>query len=226
MITYFPPVEEAQPDGLLAIGGDLEVPSLKLAYESGIFPWPIENYPLLWFSPAQRAILEFNDLHIPRRLNQELRKKKFHFKIDQNFAEVIRHCAQGKMRQSSGTWITMQMIEAYLEFHQAGYAHSFECYNQNNQLVGGMYGVGIGKMFAGESMFFLESGASKATLLYACDFLKQHHATWMDIQTLSPLLQQFGAKEIPRTQFLKKLKQAISEMNIFSINKNYSLRSI
>ncbi len=215
MITHFPPLSQEDPDGLLAMGGDLETPSLKLAYESGIFPWPMENYPLLWFSPPQRAILEFKGLHIPKRFKQELQKKGFHYQVNQNFTEVIQHCAQGKTRQSSGTWISEQMITAYTQFHHAGYAHSFECYNSEGKLVGGLYGVGIGKMFAGESMFFLESGASKAALLYACDFLSNRGATWMDVQVMSPLLKQFGAKEIPRAAFIKKLKKATAEPSLF-----------
>jgi leucyl/phenylalanyl-tRNA--protein transferase len=210
-ILRFPSVENADPTGLLALGGDLEVPSLKLAYENGIFPWPTEEMPLLWFSPPLRAILEFNDLKVPKRMERELKKKEFTFKIDHNFSEVIQKCSEGKTRKSSGTWITQEMIEAYTAFHRAGYAHSFECYGKNGKLVGGMYGVGLGGYFAGESMFYLESGASKAALLFAVQTLKARRATWMDVQMLTPLLELLGGKEISRKEFIQKLRKALKQ---------------
>ncbi len=208
-ILRFPSVEHADPTGLLAVGGDLEIPSLKLAYENGVFPWPTEGLPLLWFSPPFRAILEFEELKVPKRLERELKKKNFTFKINQNFSEVIERCSEGKTRKSLGTWITEEVIDAYIAFHQAGYAHSFECYGKNGKLIGGMYGVGIGGFFAGESMFYLESGASKATLLFAVNTLKERGASWIDVQMLTPLLESLGAKEIPRLQFMKKLNKAL-----------------
>ncbi|HCU23653.1 MAG TPA: leucyl/phenylalanyl-tRNA--protein transferase [Deltaproteobacteria bacterium] len=210
-ILRFPSVETAGPEGLLAVGGDLEVPSLKLAYESGVFPWPNEDFPLLWFAPPLRAILKFEELRVPPRLHRELKGKKFHFSVDRNFPAVIKACAEGSTRKSWGTWITLRMIEAYIRFHRAGYAHSFECYDEKDRLVGGMYGVSIGGMFAGESMFFTESGASKAVLLFAIAYLREQGAQWMDIQMLSPLLQRLGAKEIPRTVFMEKLRAALAE---------------
>lgn len=215
MIQAFPPLESADQDGLLAIGGDLEIPSLKLAYESGIFPWPTEGLPLLWFAPPRRAVLEFKNLKVSPRLKRELKKKDFHFKVDRNFPAVIKACAKGLTRDSTGTWITPEMIRAYIDFHRAGYAHSFECYNAAKQLVGGMYGVSFGGMFAGESMFYLESGASKATLLYACAYLQEHGGRWMDVQTMSPLLKTLGAKLIPRQEYMKKLKAALRDPSIF-----------
>ncbi len=214
-ILAFPPVETSGPEGLLAIGGDLEVRSLKLAYEKGIFPWPHEGFPLLWFAPPRRAILSFKDFKIPKRMHRELKKRLFHFKVDHDFSQVIRFCALGWTRRSSGTWITPEMIEAYIHFHRAGHAHSFECYNPDGDLVGGLYGVGIGGYFAGESMFFHEAGASKATLIYAVDFLRARGAKWMDIQMVSPLLKGFGAKEITRTQFMKRLEEALRKPGLF-----------
>ncbi len=217
VVSRFPPLELASPEGLLAMGGDLDVETLKLAYESGIFPWPTEDYPLLWFAPPRRAILEFQDLKIPKRLFRELKVKNFHHKIDTQFMPVLQACAEGLTRNSRGTWITPEMQMAYRRFHEAGYAHSFETYNASGQLVGGLYGVSLGKMFAGESMFFWESGASKAALLFACKTLASRGCTWMDIQTLSPLLQALGAKEIPRKDFMKRLTQSLKAAPIFPL---------
>lgn len=211
----FPPVTQARSDGLLAIGGNLETETLKLAYSSGVFPWPTEGLPLLWFAPPKRAILKFSELHIPKRYQQERKKYQFFFKVDQNFSKVIRACAEGLTRNSEGTWITPEMMQAYEDLHRAGVAHSFECYNEKGQLIGGLYGVSLGGMFAGESMFYWESGASKETLLFACNYLKKNGASWMDVQTMSPLLKRFGAKEIPREIFMKKLAKALKEPAVF-----------
>ncbi|MDX1387095.1 MAG: leucyl/phenylalanyl-tRNA--protein transferase [bacterium] len=209
-------MDTAGPEGLLAIGGDLDQESLKLAYHQGIFPWPTEEFPLLWFAPPQRAIIEFSDIKVPRRFQRERKRLNFHFEVDRNFKEVIRACAQGSTRRSRGTWITPEMVEAYTQFHQSGFAHSFECYNPEGQLVGGLYGVSLGQMFAGESMFFLESGASKEVLLFTCQFLKDRGAHWMDVQMMSPLLKSFGAKEITREDFMEKLNKALKAPPLFS----------
>jgi leucyl/phenylalanyl-tRNA--protein transferase len=214
-ILHFPPVNTAGPEGLLAIGGDLDVASLVLAYRSGVFPWPTEGLPLLWFAPPTRGILDFKDLKIPKRFRRELKGKKFSYAIDQNFPKVIRYCAEGRTRVSYGTWITREMEEAYLRLHRAGYAHSFECYSPKQELIGGLYGVGVGGMFAGESMFYHASGASKAALLFAVDYLRSRGAKWMDIQMLSPLLRNFGGKEILRREFMKKLRTALKKPALF-----------
>lgn len=217
VVKRFPNVDLAGPEGLLAIGGDLEIATLQLAYQNGIFPWPTEEFPLLWFAPPERAVLVFSELRIPKRYQRERKKFQFHFKIDRQFEKVIQACAKGSTRNSTGTWITSDIIRAYLQFHEAGYAHSFECYNAADELVGGMYGVSMGAMFAGESMFFLESGASKETLLFTCDELQKRGATWMDIQMISPLLESFGAREIPRAQFTAKLKAALKGPPLFPL---------
>ncbi len=140
MITKFPPLELADPEsGLLAIGGDLEVASLELAYRSGIFPWPHREDEILWFPPPERGILEFADLHIPRRLQRHLKKAPFTFQMNQNFEAVIHHCAVSKNRgKGQGTWITRQMLNAYIAFHAAGFAQSFEAYNDGGKLAGGI----------------------------------------------------------------------------------------
>lgn len=200
------------------MGGNLEIETLKLAYENGIFPWPTERYPLLWFAPPMRAILQFDEIKIPKRLQRELKNKKFHFKIDTQFSRVIAACAEGLTRNSHGTWITPALRDAYQRFHEAGYAHSFETYNASEQLVGGLYGVSLGNMFAGESMFYWESGASKAALLFACETLSARGGSWLDIQTLSPLLRTLGAKEIPREDFMKRLTQSLKAPPIFPLS--------
>lgn len=211
-IFKFPPVELADPSGLLAIGGGLNVETLKLAYESGIFPWPCsEEDPILWFAPPKRAILEFDNLHIPRRLEKELKKSDFQLRIDTCFEQVIKACAQSPHRKGqTGTWITPQMTEAYLVFHYAGYAHSFETFNREGKLVGGLYGVWIENFFAGESMFYRESNASKFALLQTVMHLQSQGITWMDIQMLTPLLKSFGAREIGRDEFMRKLQASLS----------------
>ncbi len=214
-ITAFPPLDSASPEGLLAIGGDMELESLLLAYQSGIFPWPTHDFPLLWFAPPRRAVLDFRKFKVPRRLQRELKTKQFHFAVDRDFAAVIRGCALGRTRQSRGTWITEDLRRAYIHFHRAGYAHSFEAYDRHNQLAGGLYGVSLGSMFAGESMFYSRTGASKAALIFAVGFLKARGAKWMDVQTMSPLVASLGAKEIPRSDFMKRLKRALRDPPIF-----------
>lgn len=211
MIAEFPSVEMADDEsGLLAVGGDLEVGSLELAYRSGIFPWPVEDEPILWFAPAKRAIIEFEEFKIPKRLERSLKKTRFTFRVSTNFEGIIRECAQLKNRKGqNGTWITREMIQAYIEFHKAGFAQSFETYNAKDELAGGLYGVLINKYFAGESMFFKESNASKFALIQTVRYLKTLGITWMDVQILSPFLSNFGAKEISRGVFMKKLNQAI-----------------
>lgn len=218
-ILNFPPVDQATPEGILGIGGDLDIETLKAAYRNGIFPWPTEDFPLLWFAPPERAVLEFQDLKIPRRLRQELKSKKFHFKVDHDFPSVIRACAEGATRKTQGTWITPEMIQAYIDFHRAGHAHSFETYDLHGTLVGGLYGVSFGGMFAGESMFYLKGGASKAALLFAVEFLKERGATWMDVQMLTPLLKNLGAREIPREEFMSKLTEALKKPPLFPSEK-------
>ncbi len=214
MVEEFPPVTFADPDsGLLAIGGDLEVGTLELAYRSGIFPWPHEDgEPVCWFAPPQRAVLRFSDLKVPRRLPRSLRRARFTFAVDRDFPAVIQACAESKNRgEQAGTWITTEMIGAYVDLHRAGCARSFETYDQTGNLVGGMYGVQFDQYFAGESMFFKQTDASKFALLQGIEYLKSLGLSWMDIQMLTPLLQNFGAKEIPRNQFMQMLATAVSK---------------
>jgi leucyl/phenylalanyl-tRNA--protein transferase len=213
MVKSFPPVELADPEsGLLAIGGDLEVETLRLAYGNGIFPWPVEDQPLMWYAPAIRPILDFDKMKIPLRFRRTMKKIQFEFRVNTNFVAVITGCADTKNRgHGKGTWITPEMLEAYVDLHKAGNADSFESYNRKGELVGGMYGVHIEKFFAGESMFYLESGASKFALVKAVEYLRALGTNWLDIQMMTPLLKSFGAREIPRREFMRRLRQAIKD---------------
>jgi len=211
MIVEFPPVETADPEsGLLAVGGDLDVASLELAYRSGVFPWPMENEPLLWFAPQKRAVLFFDELRVSQRLRRYLKTSQFHFRMDSNFATVIRACANSTNRgKQKGTWITEEMIQAYIRFHEAGFAHSFETYDADDRLVGGLYGVRINNFFAGESMFYIASNASKFALIETVGYLRSEGLRWMDVQMLTPLLSRFGAREIHRVEFMRMLDRAL-----------------
>lgn len=178
--------------------------SLLLAYRQGIFPWPMDGLPLTWVCPAMRGVLEFADLHIPRSLAKERARTTFTFTIDKAFAAVIEACASVRRPDQPGTWITDRMLRAYRRFHERGYAHSVEVWD-GDELVGGLYGVAVDGVYAGESMFHRRPNASKLALLFLIDHLKEAGLDWIDIQMLTPHMEVLGAKEIPREQFLKKL---------------------
>lgn len=210
-ILEFPPLSEADENGLLAVGGDLEPESLLLAYSSGIFPWPINSKILAWFSPPQRALLFLNEFHVSRSLAKEQKKTCYSFAVDRNFEKVIELCAAAKNRSQqsgAGTWITKEMRRAYLELHRLGFAHSVECY-KDGRLIGGLYGVAIGKMFAGESMFHTESNGSKLSLAYLVEHLRKQKVAWIDCQVSTPFLRSMGAREVPRDEFVKLLRTAL-----------------
>jgi len=203
-ILSFPDPKITTSEGIVAFGGDLHPESLQLAYRQGIFPWPIEGLPLPWFCPPNRAILDLNQIHIPRSLAKYRRKVEFRYTIDKEFNQVIKACALTKRPGQKGTWITAEIQKAYILFHELGHAHSVEVW-KDEKLIGGMYGVDTGGAFAGESMFHLESNASKLALLHLCEHLKSRGLDWIDIQVLTPHMKSLGAFEIPRSQFLKKL---------------------
>jgi leucyl/phenylalanyl-tRNA--protein transferase len=208
-IIAFPPVETADDDGLLAIGGDLEVESLLLAYRSGIFPWPINEGILAWFAPPERAVIFLDEFHIPRRLQRELHRSDFSIRIDCDFTEVLTRCAEVKNRGSqNSTWITPEIISAYSELHTLGFAHSFETYH-NDVLVGGLYGVRLGGFFAAESSFYRMSNASKVAMITLVEYLQKEGISWFDCQVLTPFSESFGAREIPRSDFMKLLGKAL-----------------
>src|SRR5215510_11574170 len=209
-IVRFPDPDHAGPDGIIGVGGDLHPDSLKLAYSQGIFPWPHQGYPLLWFCPDPRAILEFDRLHVSKSRRYARRRalrKDWSFTVDRAFASVIQLCAQVPRYGQQGTWITPEMQAAYLEFHRLGHAHSVEVW-QAGVLVGGIYGVDAGGAFAAESMFHLESNASKFALLHLIEHLAERGLDWIDIQVLTPHLESLGAREIRRDHFLQRLEFA------------------
>jgi leucyl/phenylalanyl-tRNA---protein transferase len=201
LIHFFdPPLD----NDIVAVGGTLSTGNLLRAYRQGIFPWPMDEYVLPWFCPEKRAILDFNELHVPRRLARLQRQRPFRFTIDQAFAEVIGACASVARKEESGTWITPQMVTAYCELHRNGHAHSVEAW-AGKTLVGGVYGVDAGGAFSGESMFSYRANASKLALLHLIDHLRAKGLEWIDIQTMSPHMKALGAQEIERHEFLHKL---------------------
>ncbi len=207
----FPPPEQADPEGCLGYTSTLDVPMLIDAYTHGIFPWPFREREILWFTPPMRSVLYLDRLHIPARLRRSLRQKRFRLKISERFCDVIEHCSRVPRRGQDGTWITGKIKRAYREFHAAGYIHSFETYNDRDELVGGMYGVSLGRVFCGESMFHLETGASKFALVSAVATLRNCGAVMLDTQVMTPLLGRFGAVEVPREKFLAELSANLGE---------------
>ncbi|WP_028574087.1 leucyl/phenylalanyl-tRNA--protein transferase [Desulfonatronovibrio hydrogenovorans] len=198
----------ADADGLLAIGGDLSPVRLVAAYSKGIFPWYGPDSPVLWWSPDPRLILYPDKIHIPRSLRRTLNSCKFSITADTSFQEVIQSCAVVPRSDGHGTWLVPEMISAYVGLHRAGIAHSFEAWN-GSRLVGGVYGVALGRAFFGESMFYLESNASKVALIHLVRFLEALGFHFMDCQQTTEHMLRFGAKEIPRNDFLTLLGQAI-----------------
>ena len=204
----FPPVHRWPPDGPIAVGGDLSVERLVAAYAQGIFPWPASPGPrgLLWWSPDPRAILDPAKLHVPRRLERTLRSGGFELSLDRSFAAVVRGCAVSGTRRGN-TWITPAMAGAYARLHAAGIAHSIEVWREG-RLAGGLYGVCLGGMFAGDSMFSLERDASKVALVALVRRLAARGCGLFDVQMLTPHLATFGAEEVPRGEFLERLHAA------------------
>jgi leucyl/phenylalanyl-tRNA---protein transferase len=198
----FPPPELAEADGLLAVGGDLSPQRLLLAYSLGIFPWYNEGDPILWWSPDPRCILDPRDFHLSRSLARLLRRQSFTVTCNGAFQQVVAACAE--LRASSGTWLGPDMRQAYGRLHQLGYAHSVECW-QGEELVGGIYGVALGRCFFGESMFHRVSGASKVALLALAQRLREGGGELIDCQLPTAHLHSLGARDISRGEFLRRL---------------------
>lgn len=208
-IIAFPPVEQSDESGLLAVGGDLETDSLLLAYSLGIFPWPIsQEYPLAWFSPDPRGILAFDKMHLGKSFRKFLRKNPYDVKFNTNFEAVIMNCARVKRSNQASTWITQEIIDAYIRLYREGYAYSIETYKED-RLVGGVYGVCINRFYSGESMFHLEENASKVALVSLLYMLNQRGIGWIDTQMITPVVQSLGGFEVPRETFLKMLHVAL-----------------
>ena len=212
-LVFFPPPSEAHESGVLAVGGDLSPERLEMAYRSGIFPWFSEGEPYMWWSPEPRFVLFPEELVVRRSLRKFLKKCSFEIRVDTAFEQVIQHCSQRFRPGQDGTWITDEMIQAYINFHREGYAHSVETW-LDGRLVGGLYGVAMGPFFFGESMFYLESNASKAAL-----FALTHHfknAPFIDCQVENEFFTSMGARHIPRKRFLNTLARHIDKPESWS----------
>ena len=206
----FPDPAQASPEGLLAIGGDLTVSTLLAAYRQGIFPWYGPEQPILWWTPDPRCVLFPEHFHISRSLGKRLRSARFQVSADRAFTEVISACARTRLDAGESTWISAEMHAAYVQLHELGYAHSIETW-QDERLVGGLYGVSLGSVFFGESMFSLEPDASKVAMAHLVTKLRAQHVRLIDCQVYSPHLASLGAEEIPRTQFQQLLAAAVSD---------------
>lgn len=209
----FPSAELADDDGLLAIGGDLSPMRLLTAYANGIFPWYSEDEPLMWWSLDPRLVIRPGEMRVSHSLRQSLRSGKFEVRIDTNFRSVMRHCADTPREGQDGTWIMDEMVEAYCKLHEMGFAHSFETY-QDGQLVGGLYGIAIGKAFFGESMFHTVSDASKVAFYHLHQFLQPNGFRLIDCQQETPHLISLGAYPIPRQDFLIELESLVTEPSL------------
>jgi len=209
----FPHPNLARKDGLLAVGGDLSDERLLLAYQNGIFPWYSGDEPIIWWSPDPRLVLYPDQLKVSRSLKKTIRQKKFTVTIDTVFDDVIKACASIRTIKQKETWITGDMIKAYCSLHRSGFAHSVEAWYQGN-LVGGLYGVSLGKCFFGESMFSIVDNASKVAFVYFVDILKTLSIDLIDCQVSTEHLMQFGAREIERKRFLKELKHSLHSPTI------------
>lgn len=205
----FPPPEGASEEGVVAVGGDLRPERLVLAYAQGIFPWPHEGLPLLWFSPDPRFVIDLHEVHVGRSLRKRARHCPFELRADTAFEQVIDGCAQTPRPDQPGTWITREIRDAYLSLHAQGIAHCIEAW-EGEQLVGGLYGIALGGMFCGESMFALRDDASKLCTVSLLGNLRARGFAMVDCQVYTDHLARFGAQQWPRASFLKTLREAVS----------------
>ncbi len=209
----FPPPHLATQEGLLAVGGDLSSDRLLLAYKDGIFPWYSDGEPILWWAPDPRLVLYPKELKVSRSLRKVLRRSIYKITFDTTFEQVIRSCAEVRLEKYEGTWITAEMRDAYCRLHKLGYAHSVECW-YDSQLVGGLYGVSIGRAFFGESMFSTMNNASKVCLVFLVDYMLENNFVFIDCQVATDHLIRLGAQSIPRSDFISQLQNAISHPSI------------
>ena len=209
----FPPADYANADGLLAVGGDLSPERLITAYANGIFPWFSDDEPLLWWSLDPRLVIRPGEMKVSKSLRHTLKSGRFEARIDTQFREVMQHCAQTPRKGQDGTWIVDEMVDAYCRLHELGLAHSFETY-KNNELVGGLYGIAIGKAFFGESMFHNVTDASKVAFYHLHQFLSNQDFKLIDCQQETSHLISLGAYTIPRSAFLNELKLLTTEASL------------
>jgi leucyl/phenylalanyl-tRNA--protein transferase len=209
---HFPPVEAASPDGVLFVGGSLAPDWMLEAYRRGIFPMPIRidgRRLIAWLSPDPRGVLEFEDLHISRRVERRLKRGEFQFTMNRAFSEVVEACAAPRGHDDD-CWLTLSMQNAYVTLHQLGHAHSVEVWH-DHRLVGGLFGVAIGAAFAAESMFYRATDASKAALAYLIQHLKNQRYELLDVQWTNSHTRRLGARDIPRTEYISRLKLAAAQ---------------
>ena len=209
----FPPPHLATKEGLLAVGGDLDPARLLAAYKKGIFPWYSNGEPILWWSPDPRLVLYPEELKISHSLAKILRKNLFQVSMDRGFRQVIGRCASIRSETRQGTWISGEMIEAYCRLHQLGYAHSVEIWHKGD-LVGGLYGLCIGRCYFGESMFSTMSNTSKVALVFLCRYLREHQIDLIDCQVHTDHLVRMGARNIARKDFIKQLNRALKHPSL------------
>jgi leucyl/phenylalanyl-tRNA--protein transferase len=202
---FFPPVDEASYEGILAVGGDLSIDRLQLAYQNGIFPWFDSDEPILWWSPSERMVVYPQDYKVSKSLRNIINRGIFEVTINKDFEAVISNCQKVERKGQDGTWITEDIIKSYTELHQLGKAMSFEVW-QNNELVGGLYGVDLGHIFCGESMFSLVPNASKVAFVKLIEYLKINNYKLLDCQVHNDHLEKLGAFEISREIFMLILK--------------------
>lgn len=209
----FPPVESATEDGLVAVGGDMATDTLLSAYSQGIFPWPLSpEFPLAWFSPDPRGVLDFSELHVPKSLEKFLKKNPFTIKHNQSFKDIIRLCAAVPRKDQPSTWITPDIIKGYSELFEMGHAWCTGAW-LGQRLVGGLYGVKIGDFRSGESMFTLEDNAGKVCLYFAIEEFKKQGVSWLDTQMVTPVVESLGGKYEPRAEFLARLRSTQLSVN-------------
>jgi leucyl/phenylalanyl-tRNA--protein transferase len=206
----FPDPSYAEPEGLLAVGGDLSAERLLTAYATGIFPWFSEEDPILWWSPDPRCVIYPSEVKVSKSMRQVFRKEAFSCTLDHDFGTVIRNCKKTPRKEQDGTWITSDMVKAYEALHKLGYAHSVEVW-QDGKIVGGLYGISLGGTFFGESMFSLVSNASKVAFISLLDHLDALSFDIIDCQVPNPHLKSLGARTIPREQFTKVLHRSVKK---------------
>ena len=204
----FPSPYLASKEGLLAVGGDLSKNRLLTAYRMGIFPWFSDGEPILWWSPDPRLVLYPEKIKISKTLRKIIKKKMFHVTMDSAFTQVINQCAQVRLKNNQRTWIVKDMIDAYCELHESGFAHSVEAWHEG-ELVGGLYGISLGRCFFGESMFTRTSNASNVALIKLVEHLASLSFDLIDCQITTEHLIRFGAREIPRVRFLEQLEASL-----------------
>lgn len=207
-MIQFPDPNQAEDDGLVAVGGELSADYLLSAYAQGLFPWFNEGEPILWWSPNPRMILDPRKFIFRKSLEQRQRNARFSFRMDTAYQQVMKNCAQVSRKDQKGTWISQEMIDAYSKLHELGYAHSVETY-QNDRLVGGLYGISLGKVFFGESMFYQVSDASKLALGILCKKLVEWDYHFIDVQQSTGHLRSLGAEDMERSRFLVWLEEAL-----------------